>query len=441
MEMKEIIEKKRDGFALTKEEIDFFVRGCVDGSIPDYQISSLLMSIYFQGLNREETSDLTMAMADSGNRMDLSAIEGCKADKHSTGGVGDKTTLVLAPMLAACGLTVAKMSGRGLGHTGGTIDKLESIPGFSTEISGDAFIRQANEIGIVLAGQTDNLVPADKKIYALRDVTGTVEQMSLIASSVMSKKLASGADLILLDVKTGSGAFMKSETEAIELGRQMTQIGLSAGKETIAIVTDMDQPLGYAVGNSLEVMEAIDSLKGNGPEDLMELCYVFGAQLLTAAGKTNSAEEARAKLIDCIKSGDALAKFVQWIQAQGGDPGVVEDYHLFPKASIIMDLISDSTGFVERIQCEQIGRVCQKLGGGRARKEDPIDLSAGVVLHKKVGDRLEQGDVLATLYGNSLDSMKDARDMLFGAYHLARTPVTRGKLVRWIISKNGVKKY
>jgi len=441
MEMKSIIEKKRDGYALTKEEIQFIIKGCVDGTMPEYQLAAFLMAVYFRGLNKEETAELTLAMADSGEMLDLSAIFGMKVDKHSTGGVGDKTTLVLAPMLAACGLPVAKMSGRGLGHTGGTIDKLESIPGFVTNMSREQFISQVNEIGIALAGQTENLVPADKKIYALRDVTGTVEQMSLIATSIMSKKLASGSDIILLDVKAGSGAFMKEETDAIALGQEMVEIGLMADKETIAIVTDMDQPLGYAVGNALEIRETIEALKGNGPEDLLELCYVFGAYLLVAAKCEESLEAARIRLIQTIKSGDALKKFVQWVETQGGNPLVVENYNLLPKASIVMDLISESTGFVERIQCEMIGKVCQKLGGGRVTKEDSINLSVGVVLHKKVGDRLEEGDVLATLYGDDLDHMKEAKDMLFSAYHLSKTPVTKRKLVRWIISKNGVEKY
>lgn len=441
MEVKELIEKKRDGREFTEEEIDFIIRGYVNGTIPDYQMSALLMAIYFRGMTAEETKEMTISMAHSGEKLDLSALPGCKADKHSTGGVGDKTTIVLAPMLAACGLTVAKMSGRGLGHTGGTIDKLESIPGFSTRLSMEQFIRQADEIGLALTGQTDNLVPADKKIYNLRDVTGTVEQMSLIASSIMSKKLASGADVILLDVKTGSGAFMKEESEAIELARQMTALGLAAGKETISIVTDMDQPLGYAVGNALEVREAIAALHGEGPEDLMELCYVFGAYLLKAAGLADSHEEGRKKMRDSVSSGVALRKFAEWVQAQGGDPAVAEEPELLPKASIVMDLTSESGGFIEHIDCESVGRACERLGGGRAKKEDNIDLSVGVILRKKVGDKLESGDVFATLYGNNPDLMKEARKLLYGAFHLSRTPVEQRKLIRWVVSRNGIEKY
>ncbi|MCD8120379.1 MAG: thymidine phosphorylase [Lachnospiraceae bacterium] len=441
MGIRELIEKKRDGRELSGDEIDYIIQGYVGGQIPDYQMSALLMAIFFRGMSEKETEEMTLSMAHSGEMLDLSAVKGCKADKHSTGGVGDKTTLVLAPMLAACGLTVAKMSGRGLGHTGGTIDKLESIPGFSTRLSMEQFTRQAGEIGLALTGQTENLVPADKKIYNLRDVTGTVEQMSLIASSIMSKKLASGADVILLDVKTGSGAFMKEESEAIELARQMTALGLAAGKETVAIVTDMDQPLGHAVGNALEVREAIAALHGEGPKDLMELCYVFGTYLLEVSGRVTDHEEARGMMENSIKSGAALQKFAQWVEAQGGDPAVAENTDLLPRASIVMDLITESSGFIEHIDCESIGRACERLGGGRSRKEDAIDLSVGVVLHKKVGDRLENGDVLATMHGNDLDSMKEAKDILFGACHLSRTPVEPGKLIRWVVSKNGIEKY
>lgn len=441
MRIYDLIEKKRDGHVLSNEEIDYVIKGYTDGSIPDYQMSALLMAIYFRGMNEEETLHLTMAMRDSGDVLDLSEIKGVKVDKHSTGGVGDKTTLVVGPMVAACGVPVAKMSGRGLGHTGGTIDKLESFPGYRVSIPEDVFISNVNEIKIAVAGQTANLAPADKKIYALRDVTATVDNISLIASSIMSKKLASGADAIVLDVKTGSGAFMKEEKDAILLAQEMVNIGNGAGKNTIAIITDMDQPLGRAVGNALEVREAIDTLRGEGPDDLLELSYVIGSYMLKAAGVADDLEEAREKLENSVKNGNALKKLAELVKAQGGDETYVYNPDKLVKSSIIMDVNSEVSGYVEKIETEDIGRVSLVLGGGRENKDSVIDLSVGVVLHKKVGDKVEKGDAIATLYANDLDKLSVAKDILVSAYSITVTPAKSKPLIKWIVGKNGAKKY
>lgn len=441
MRMYDIIMKKRNGHELSEKEIVFAVQGFTDGSIPDYQISALLMAIYFQGMNEKETLDLTMAMAHSGDLLDLSAITGIKVDKHSTGGVGDKTSLVVGPMVAALGVPVAKMSGRGLGHTGGTIDKLESISGFQTALDTKDFIENVNEINMAIVGQTANLAPADKKLYALRDVTATVDNLSLIASSIMSKKIASGADAIVLDVKTGSGAFMKTEKDAIDLAREMVKIGTGAGKDTIAIVSNMDQPLGNMVGNALEVKEAIETLDGNGPEDLTELSYVLGAYMLIAAGKADSLEEGMEKLRETIENKSALNKFREFIEAQGGDGAVVENTEMLPKASIIMDIISEEAGFIKRIDTSEIGMVSLILGGGRETKDSTIDLSVGIELKKKIGDRIEKDEVIATIYANDLERLKAARERLDLAYEISVTPVNKQQLVKWVISKNGAKKY
>lgn len=441
MRIYDLIEKKRDGHVLSNEEIDYVIKGYTDGSIPDYQMSALLMAIYFRGMNEEETLHLTMAMRDSGDVLDLSEIKGVKVDKHSTGGVGDKTTLVVGPMVAACGVPVAKMSGRGLGHTGGTIDKLESFPGYRVSIPEDVFISNVNEIKIAVAGQTANLAPADKKIYALRDVTATVDNISLIASSIMSKKLASGADAIVLDVKTGSGAFMKEEKDAILLAQEMVNIGNGAGKNTIAIITDMDQPLGHAVGNALEVREAIDTLRGEGPDDLLELSYVLGSYMLKAAGVADDLEEAREKLENSVKNGNALKKLAELVKAQGGDETYVYNPDKLVKSSIIMDVNSEVSGYVEKIETEDIGRVSLVLGGGRENKDSVIDLSVGVVLNKKVGDKVEKGDAIATLYANDLDKLSVAKDILVSAYSITVTPAKSKPLIKWIVGKNGAKKY
>ena len=390
MRMYDIIMKKRNGLALTKEEINFMVEGYTKGEIPDYQMSALMMAIYFKGMTEEETFALTMAMAYSGDIIDLSKIEGLKADKHSTGGVGDKTSLVLGPMVAACKVPIAKMAGRGLGHTGGTIDKLESFPGLSTSFTNQEFIDYVNQIGIAIIGQTADLAPADRKLYALRDVTATVDQLSLIASSIMSKKLAAGADVIVLDVKTGSGAFMKREDDAVALAREMVKIGTSAGKETVAIISDMNQPLGYAVGNALEVKEAIDTLNGEGSKELLELCLTLGSYMVAYTKHASSVEEAREMLLKTIEDKSALKKLAELVKMQGGDERAVYDTTMLPKASIIMEIKAEADGFIEKIETEEIGIVSAILGGGRETKESKIDLSVGVVMHKKISDAVKE---------------------------------------------------
>lgn len=400
MRMVDIIEKKRDGKGLSTEEIQFFVKGYTEGSIPDYQASSFLMAVYFQDMSEQERADLTMAMVESGDRIDLSAIEGIKCDKHSTGGVGDTTTLPLAAMVAACGVPVAKMSGRGLGHTGGTIDKLEAIPGFQTELTSEQFIQQVNELKMAVVSQSGNLTPADKKIYALRDVTGTVPSIPLIASSIMSKKIASGADAIVLDVKTGEGAFMKTMEETEELARAMVKIGNAVGRKTMAIISDMSQPLGYAIGNALEVIEAIDILKGKGPEDLRELCLTLGAQMVFLGGKAQTTEKARAMLEEVLYNGKALEVFKSFISAQGGDPQIVDDTNLLPQAKFKIEVVAERAGYVEKIVANEIGVAAMQLGAGRETKDSEIDLSVGLVLHKKVGDYVEKGESLATIHSN-----------------------------------------
>lgn len=433
MKMIDIILKKRNGHELTKEEIEFVVDQYTKDMIPDYQVSALMMAIYFQNMSERETCDLTMSMANSGDMLDLSAINGIKVDKHSTGGVGDKVSLALTPMVAACGIPVAKMSGRGLGHTGGTIDKLESFPGFSTQIDTKTFMDNVNRIGIAIMGQTAKLAPADKKLYALRDVTGTVDNLSLIASSIMSKKLAAGADAIVLDVKTGSGAFMKKEEDAFALAKEMVQIGNNAGRKTIAVVSDMDQPLGNAVGNALEVIEAIETLKGRGPKDFVELCMTLGTQMLLAAQKADNDEQARALLEDVIISGKALEKLKEFVAAQGGDAKAVEDYDLLPKANIIEDVISPVDGYVLKIECDEIGMCSLLLGGGRETKESAIDLSVGMRIKKKVGDSVKKGECLATIYANEQEKLNAAKERFLNAYTFGDTPVQKGKFIKGII--------
>ncbi len=427
MRMYDIIMKKRNGGELSKEEIRFFIEGYTRGEIPDYQVSALMMAIYFQKMTESETYELTMAMAHSGEMLDLSKIHGCKVDKHSTGGVGDKTSLALTPMVAACGIPVAKMSGRGLGHTGGTIDKLESFPGFSTSLTTEQFIENVNRIGIAIMGQTADLAPADKKLYALRDVTATVDNMSLIASSIMSKKLAAGADAIVLDVKTGSGAFMKSREDAFALAEEMVKIGKNAGRKTIAVISDMDQPLGRAVGNALEVKEAIATLRGEGQEDFRELCMVLGSQMLLAGGggRAESVEQARQMLDNVIADGSALRKLAEFVEAQGGDPAAVTDPELLPKASMVVPVCADRDGFVERIACEDIGICSLLLGGGRETKESRIDLSVGILLEKKKGDAVKKGDVLGYLHANDKQRLEAAKEKFLNAYFITdRQPET-----------------
>ncbi|MDE6618910.1 MAG: pyrimidine-nucleoside phosphorylase [Lachnospiraceae bacterium] len=433
MRMYDLIMKKRNGGALSGEEIRFMVQGYTKGEIPDYQMSAMMMAVYFQGMNEDETLALTMEMAESGDMLDLSDIRGVKVDKHSTGGVGDKTSLALTPMVAAAGVTVAKMSGRGLGHTGGTIDKLESFTGFSTAISEEQFKENVNRIGIAIMGQTADLAPADKKLYALRDVTATVDNMSLIASSIMSKKLAAGADAIVLDVKTGSGAFMKTEEDSFALAREMVKIGNGAGRKTIAVVSDMDQPLGYAVGNALEVREAIDTLNGNGPEDFVELCMTLGSYMLVAGGKAATKEEAEHILTEVIENGSALDKLAAFIEAQGGDKELVYHPERLPQASIVQEIESPSDGCIQKIVCDEIGICSLILGGGRETKESEIDLSVGLVLHKKVGDVVKKGDSLATIYANDQAKLDMARERFLQAYTIDRNSVEKKPLIKGIV--------
>ncbi|PTF89832.1 pyrimidine-nucleoside phosphorylase [Staphylococcus chromogenes] len=403
MRMVDMISKKRDGHALSSEEIKFIIDGYTKGEIPDYQMSSLAMAIYFQDMTDEERAALTMAMVESGDQIDLSNIEGIKVDKHSTGGVGDTTTLVLAPLVAALGIPVAKMSGRGLGHTGGTIDKLESVEGFHVEISEDEFIQLVNEAKIAVIGQTGNLTPADKKIYALRDVTGTVNSIPLIASSIMSKKIAAGADAIVLDVKTGKGAFMQTVDDAEALAHAMVKIGNQVGRQTMAIISDMNQPLGRAIGNALELKEAIDTLKGEGPEDLTELVLTLGAQMVVLAQKAETLEDARAQLQSVINNGAAVEKFKTFLSNQGGDASVVDDPSKLPTSKYTFELPAKQSGVVSEMVANEIGIASMMLGAGRQTKEDDIDLAVGLVLHKKIGDKVSEGESLLTIYSNQED--------------------------------------
>lgn len=401
MRMIDIIEKKRDGKSLTREEIEFFVNGYTRGEVPDYQASSLAMAIFFQDMNDEERAALTMSMVNSGEIIDLSDINGIKVDKHSTGGVGDTTTLVLAPLVAAVGVPVAKMSGRGLGHTGGTIDKLESVKGFNVEISEKDFIKLVNDNQVAVIGQSGNLTPADKKLYALRDVTGTVNSIPLIASSIMSKKIAAGADAIVLDVKTGSGAFMKTLDDAEALAHAMVRIGNNVGRNTMAIISDMSQPLGNAVGNALELKEAIATLKGNGPKDLTELVLTLGSQMVVLAEQAESLDEARQMLVDAIKTGKALNKFKTFLSNQGGDDSIVHSPEKLPSAKYQVEFKAKKDGFITEIIANEIGVASMMLGGGRQTKEDDIDLGVGIVLNKKVGEHVEKGENILTIHTNT----------------------------------------
>ncbi len=434
MRMYDIILKKRNGGELTGEEIGFFVEGYTKGEIPDYQASALMMAVYFRKMTEGETLALTMAMAHSGDMLDLSGIRGVKVDKHSTGGVGDKTSIALAPMVAACGIPVAKMSGRGLGHTGGTIDKLESFPGFSTGLSKRQFIENVNRIGIAIMGQTADLAPADKKLYALRDVTATVDNMSLIASSIMSKKLAAGADAIVLDVKTGSGAFMKAEDDARALAEEMVKIGKNAGRRTIAVISDMDQPLGFAVGNALEVREAIDTLNGRGPEDFTKLCMTLGSQMLLAGGRAGSVEEAEGLLKEAVKDGSALSRLADFVEAQGGDSSVVYHPEKLPRASVVLPAASPVSGFVSRIACDEVGVCSLILGGGRETKESVIDLSVGLVLQKKTGDYVRAGEPLAFLHANDEGKAREAEKRFLAACTIADAAPEKTPFIKAVIS-------
>ncbi|HJV46458.1 MAG TPA: pyrimidine-nucleoside phosphorylase [Bacillota bacterium] len=433
MRMVDLIKKKRDGHELSLSELNFIIENYTNGSIPDYQMAAWAMAIYFQGMNSREIADLTWAMVKSGDEVDLSAIIGVKVDKHSTGGVGDTTTLILGPLVAAAGVPVAKMSGRGLGHTGGTIDKLESIPGFQTRLSKENFIENVNRIKLAVVGQSGNLAPADKLLYGLRDVTATVDSIPLIASSIMSKKIASGADAICLDVKTGDGAFMKTLEGATELAKTMVDIGAQVGRKTIAVISDMNQPLGYAVGNALEVEEAIATLRGRGPEDLTELCLVLGAHMTVLAGKEPDYDTAYKRLRHILKTGAACEKLKEFITAQGGDPRVVDDPQLLPQASYKIEVKANDSGFVSSIKAEQIGNIAMTLGAGRKTKEDTIHLAVGVLLCKKVGDSVQVGETIAVLYATDLRQIEELRKAMIGAYEITAEKVNPLPLIYQVI--------
>lgn len=432
MRMYDIIHKKRNGGELSDEEIHFFVEGYTDGSIPDYQAAAFCMAVYFRGMTANETSALTLAMAESGDQIDLGGIDGFTVDKHSTGGVGDKTSLIVAPIVASCGGRVAKMSGRGLGHTGGTVDKLESIPGFRTELNPDEFIKQVNDIGLCIVGQTGELAPADKKLYALRDVTATVESIPLIASSIMSKKLAAGSRGIVLDVKTGSGAFMKTVEESENLAKEMVSIGKSAGRSVTAVITNMDIPLGDSVGNSLEVIEAIKTLKGDGESDLTEVCLTLAAQMLCmVTGEDEKTCYAMAK--GAINDGSALDKLREMISSQGGNAGVVDDYSLFKQPKYTAEIVSEHDGYIKHTDAEKIGLASVILGAGREKKGDPIDPSAGIVLKKKTGSRVEKGDTLAVFYTDDESKIEEAKKEFLDAFTFGIEKPQPQKLIYKII--------
>ncbi|MBD1378695.1 pyrimidine-nucleoside phosphorylase [Metabacillus arenae] len=434
MRMVDIIEKKRDGKELTKDEIQFVIKGYTEETIPDYQMSSLAMAIFFQDMTENERAELTMAMVNSGDTIDLSKIQGIKVDKHSTGGVGDTTTLVLGPLVASVGVPIAKMSGRGLGHTGGTIDKLEAVPGFHVEIENEEFIRLVNENKIAVIGQSGNLTPADKKLYALRDVTATVNSIPLIASSIMSKKIAAGADSIVLDVKTGAGAFMKNLDDAKELAQAMVNIGNNVNRKTMAVISDMSQPLGYAIGNALEVKEAIDTLRGQGPKDLEELCLTLGSYMVYLAEKASSLEEARQLLVDVIKNGQAVEKLKTFLKAQGGDDSVVDHPENLPQAAYTFELDAKEDGYVAEIVADAIGTAAMWLGAGRATKESSIDLAVGLLLNKKIGDSVKKGESLVTIYANQSD-VEEVKQKLYESIKLSKKAVKAPPLVHSAITK------
>ena len=439
MRMYDVIEKKRDGGELTDEEIDFFISGYVSGEIPDYQASALAMAIFYEGMTPRETAKLTMAMAESGDMMDLSAIPGIKVDKHSTGGVGDKTTLVVAPIVASLGVKVAKMSGRGLGHTGGTLDKLESIPGLSVEISEPDFFKQVSEIGVAVAGQTGNLVPADKKLYALRDVTATVDSVPLIASSIMSKKIASGSNCILLDVKCGSGAFMKTVDSAVELAQAMVSIGEHVGRTTAALITGMDRPLGKNIGNALEVAEAVATLRGKGPEDLTAVCVELAANMLNLAGK-GSVEECRDLARGQIANGEGLAKLADMVAAQGGDAAVIRDTSKFDEAPFRREVLAEESGYMSAMNAERVGIASVALGAGREKKGDPIDMAVGIILERKTGDYVEKGEVLATLLTSDEKRLDDGERIFREALSFGPEQPSLEPLFFARVSRDGVEK-
>lgn len=429
----DIIAKKRDGHHLTAEEIDFFVQGFTRGEIPDYQAAALLMAIYLRGMDAQEIADLTMSMARSGQMLDLTSIAPLVVDKHSTGGVGDKTTLVVAPLVAATGLPVAKISGRSLGFSGGTLDKLESIPGFKADLSAQEFMAVLRDHGIVVTGQTADMVPADGKFYALRDVTATISNIPLIASSIMSKKIAGGANAIVLDVKVGLGAFMRTKEEAIALAHTMVKIGQTLNRRVAAVLSDMNQPLGRAVGNALELKEAIDTLHGQGPADFLEHCLTIASQMLLLANYAENAQAARDLLLNQLASGQAWHKFRTWIIGQGGNAAYIDDPSLLPQATFIEPLTSPRSGYVAGLNASEVGLTVALLGGGRARKEDTIDHSVGVLLAKKIGDYVEKGEPLLAIHANDKQKLEDAQRRLLAAYSWSETPVERPRLIHEII--------
>ncbi|MHC2995328.1 MAG: pyrimidine-nucleoside phosphorylase [Candidatus Atribacteria bacterium] len=441
MRFYDLIIKKRNGQKLNQEEVDFMIKEYIEDRIPDYQMSAMLMAIFFKGMSNNEIKYLTMAMVNSGKIIDLSSIPGIKVDKHSTGGVGDTTTLALAPMVAAAGVPVAKMSGRGLGHTGGTIDKLEAIEGFETELSLNKFIKILKEVGVSIISPTSNLAPADKKLYALRDVTGTVDSIPLIVSSIISKKIAAGADAIVLDVTTGSGAFMKEHKDALKLGKIMVDIGLELGKETVAIVSNMDEPLGFAIGNSLEVKEAIEVLKNRGPEDLRNLCLVLGSYMLKSGGVVKTPEEGRNKLIKIIEEGKAFNKFKELVMAQGGNLRVIENPELLPLAKHCLKIKADKSGYIQKIDSRLIGESAMILGAGREKKESEIDLSVGIVLKKKVGSKIDISEDLAEVYYNNSEKLKEAKKKLLSSFTIGNKKPGKLPLILATISRQGIKEF
>lgn len=433
MNMYDIIYKKRQGEVLSREEIEFFVKGYTEGSIPDYQASAFLMTIFFKKMNSEETYILTDAMRHSGDVVDLSKIKGIKVDKHSTGGVGDKTTLIVGPLAAANGVPIAKMSGRGLGFTGGTVDKMEAIPGFRTSLTEEEFIDLVNRVGLSVIGQTGSIAPADKKIYALRDVTATVDNLSLITGSIMSKKLAAGTDAIVLDVKCGKGAFIEKLDDAEELSRTMVDIGNADGKKTIALITDMNQPLGKAVGNSLEVIESIETLKGKGPKDIEELSVTLAGYMIFLGGKAKDPEEGKILAKDSITEGRALEKMKAFIEGQGGNPKIVDDYSLFPQSQYKLDFASTESGYIQDIDAGKIGMASQHAGAGREKKEDEIDLSAGIYLHAKVGDLVDKGQSLFSIYGNDEEKLQKAKEEASKAFVTGKSKPSQNPIVLRVV--------
>ena len=434
MNIVDLIIKKRDGGKLTKEEIEFFIKGVTDSSIPDYQVSAMLMAIFFQNLDNEETSELTMAMAHSGGTFDLSSVEGIKVDKHSTGGVADTTTLILAPLVASCGVPVIKMSGRGLGFSGGTLDKLESIPGFKIDVTEKQALEYAKTSGIVLMSQTDNLTPADKKLYALRDVTGTVDNLALISGSIMSKKIAAGADAIVLDVKCGSGAFMKDYPSAVKLAKTMAEIGKSVGRNVTAVISSMEQPLGMNIGNSLEVIEAIEVLKGNVKGDLLDVALTLGAYMLIGAKKVNSVDEGIAMLTENINNGKGLAKFRELLIQQHGNPNIIEDYSLLPLSKAKLEVRADSDGYIYSMNTAEIGRSSLETGAGRASKTDSIDFGSGIIMKVRIGDTVSKGDVIAEIYSATEEKCISAGKYLKDAIEIKAEKPEQPKLILDIIS-------